>query len=65
MLNEVKQVENMKNSEPILGLRLPEELKREFVEEAEKLDITPSQIARSLIRDWLKQRKQQQQQSQN
>jgi metal-responsive CopG/Arc/MetJ family transcriptional regulator len=41
--------------DPQIGIRLPEELKKEFFERAKKEDLTPSQIVRQLVKNWLKQ----------
>lgn len=42
-------------TEAQIGIRLPEELKKEFFEKAKKEDLTPSQIVRHLVKNWLKQ----------
>lgn len=46
----------MKNDQnPIMNLRIPAEMKAELFKIAEKEDVTPSQIVRSLIKNWLAQ----------
>lgn len=42
------------SQDPQIGIRLPPELKKELFERAKKEDITPSQIVRQLVKNWLK-----------
>lgn len=44
-----------KEENPIMNLRLPAEMKAELFKIAEKEDVTPSQIVRKLIKEWLAQ----------
>ncbi len=40
--------------DPILGLRVPPELREKFMEYAQKNDLTASQVARRLIAEWVR-----------
>lgn len=42
-----------KEPNPVMHIRLPEELKAKLFEVAEKEDLTPSQIVRHLVKNWL------------
>ena len=42
-----------KQYNPIMGLRVPPELRDKFTEHARAQDLTPSQVARKLIREWV------------
>lgn len=44
-----------KEPDPVVGIRLPEELKKQLFERAKNEDITPSQIVRHLLKGWLNQ----------
>jgi predicted transcriptional regulator len=43
----------MKEYDPLVGIRMPEELKKELFEVAKAQDLTPSQIVRRLVKEWL------------
>jgi len=40
--------------DPILGLRVPQELRAKFMDLAQKNDLTASQVARRLIAEWVR-----------
>lgn len=42
-----------KEPDPVMTIRIPEELKAQLFEKAEKEDLTPSQIVRRLVKNWL------------
>lgn len=44
----------MKEYDPLVGIRMPEELKKQLFDAAKSQDLTPSHIVRKLVKQWLK-----------
>lgn len=48
-----------RQDEPIFTMRMPQELKEQFTKVTKSQDITPSQVVRKLVREWLEKQPQQ------
>lgn len=46
-------MKDVKDYDPLMGIRMPEELKKQFFEAAKLQDLTPSQVVRKLVKQWL------------
>lgn len=53
MTDKVTEKKPRKEPNPTLGVRLPKVLKEEFEKTCQDQDITPAQICRKLINNWL------------
>lgn len=42
-----------KDPDPIMNIRIPAEMKAQLFEIADREDLTPSQIVRKLVKNWL------------